>query len=300
MPESADDFQDSDSLVSFDQIEHIVRVLTKVGVSKIRLTGGEPTLRARLTELVARLANLPGIDDLAMTTNALRMVQLAEPLKQAGLQRVNISLDALTDEAFRRMARRDGLARTLEGIAATLTAGFQQVRLNALAIRSLNESEIVPLVNFARQHNVTIRFIEYMPLGGERNWQAEQVITGEQVKQIIEREFGTLQSIERPHPSQPSSDFTFADHRGGVGLINPVSEPFCGACNRLRLTASGGLRNCLFSHREWDVRHLLESNADDEQILATIIDCVANKEPGHLISQPTFRQPDRPMYQIGG
>lgn len=300
MPESADDFQDSDTLLSFQHIERIVRVLTSAGVNKIRVTGGEPTLRARLPELIERLAGIPGIDDLAITTNALRMVQLAKPLKDAGLRRVNISLDALSDETFRRMARRDGLARTLEGIAATLSAGFEQVRLNALAIRGLNESEIIPLVHFAREHDVTIRFIEYMPLGGERNWQAEQVITGRQIRELVEQEFGPLLEIDRPHPSQPSSDFKFADGQGGIGLINPVTEPFCGACNRLRLTASGAMRNCLFSHREWDLRPLLESDADDAKILTMIGDCVASKEPGHLITQPTFRQPDRPMYQIGG
>lgn len=300
MPESADDFQETDSLLSFDRIEHIVRVLTSVGVNKVRITGGEPTLRARLPELVQRLASITGIDDLAITTNALRMVQLAKPLKEAGLRRVNISLDALSDETFQRMARRDGLNRTLEGIAATLDAGFEQIRLNTLAIRNLNEDQIIPLVDFARLHDLTIRFIEYMPLGGERNWTETQVITGQEVREMVEKVFGPLQSIERPHPSQPSSDFRFADGRGGIGLINPVSQPFCGSCNRLRLTASGALRNCLFSHHEWNVRPLLEADASDGELLTVIRDCVESKEPGHLISQPAFRQPDRPMYQIGG
>ena len=300
MPETANDFQDSDSLLSFDYIERIVRVLTTAGVSKIRFTGGEPTLRAGLTELISRIAGIPEISDLAITTNALRMVQLAQPLRDAGLRRVNISLDALTNESFQRMARRDGLARTLEGIAATLDAGFEQVRLNTLAIRGLNEDQILPLIEFARSHNLTIRFIEYMPLGGERNWSEMQVITGQQIRDMVETTFGKLRPIGRPHPSQPSSDYAFADGRGGIGLINPVSEPFCGACNRLRLTAGGALRNCLFSHREWDIKALLDSEASDAELLTLIRHCIAEKEPGHLISQPTFRQPDRPMYQIGG
>lgn len=300
MPESADDFQDSDSLLSFDQIELIVRVLTSVGVNKIRVTGGEPTLRAGLPELISRIASIPAIGDLAITTNGLRMVQLAKPLRVAGLRRVNISLDALSDESFKRMARRDGLTRTLDGISATLDAGFEQVRLNTLAIAGLNEDQIVPLVEFARSNNLTIRFIEYMPLGGERNWNETQVITGGQIREMVEQVFGPLLPIDRPHPSQPSSDYKFADGKGGIGLINPVSQPFCGACNRLRLTASGALRNCLFSHREWNVRPMLEADAHENELLTIIRDCVENKEPGHLISQPTFRQPDRPMYQIGG
>jgi GTP 3',8-cyclase len=300
MPESTDDFQDAESLLSFQHVQRVVGVLASVGVSKVRFTGGEPTLRARLPELVAMIRGVEGITDLAMTTNGLRMVDLAVPLKEAGLQRVNISLDALSDEVFQRMARRDGLDRTLDGIAATLAAGFDEVRLNALAIRGLNEDQIVPLVEFARDRNLTMRFIEYMPLGGDRSWREDQVLTGSEARRIIERAIGPLTSIARPHPSQPSSDFGFVDGRGGVGFINPVTEPFCGACNRLRLTASGALRNCLFSHREWDLKPLLDAGAGDDALLASIHDCVLNKEPGHLISQPTFRQPDRPMYQIGG
>ncbi len=300
MPESADDFQDADTLLSFDHITRVVRVLAAAGVTKVRITGGEPTLRSRLPELLARLAEIERIVELTMTTNGMRMDSLAEPLHAAGLKRVNISLDALTDEAFFRITRRRGLERVLAGIDATLNAGFESVRLNALAIREINEEQILPLARFAKDRHLTLRFIEYMPLGGDRTWKSEQVLSGAQVREMIEREFGPLIAIPRPHPSQPSTDFQYGDGTASIGFINPVSEPFCGACNRLRLTAAGALRNCLFSHREWDLSQLLVANADDDSVLHTIRQCLHAKEAGHLITEPSFRQPDRPMYQIGG
>lgn len=300
MPESADDFQDADTLLSFDRIVRVVRVLAEAGITKVRITGGEPTLRARLPELVARLTEIKAIGELTMTTNGMRMETLAVPLRAAGLKRVNISLDALTDEAFFRVTRRRGLERVLAGIDATLRAGFESVRLNALAIRGINEEQILPLARFAKERNLTLRFIEYMPLGGDRTWQSDQVLTGAQVREMVEAEFGSLSAVPRPHPSQPSSDFQYADGAAAIGFINPVSEPFCGACNRLRLTAAGALRNCLFSHREWDLAPLLMTSADDASVLHAIRQCLHAKEAGHLITEPSFRQPDRPMYQIGG
>lgn len=300
MPESADDFEDAASLLSFDQIERIVRVLAAAGVRKIRITGGEPLLRRSLPALVARLAAIPHIDDLAITTNGIGLPSLAVPLQQAGIRRVNISLDALQEESFQRVTRRQGLHRVIAGIDAAVSAGFDEVRLNALAIRGLNEDQILPLARFAKARGLLLRFIEYMPLGGDRSWQSEQMLSGETVRGWIERELGALLPLGRPHPSQPSTDFQYADGRGRIGFINPVSEPFCGACNRLRLTAAGGLRNCLFSHREWQLAPLLSSGADDASLLAAIRQSLDAKEAGHLITRPGFRQPDRPMYQIGG
>ncbi len=319
MPESADDFEDSASLLSFDAIERIVRVLAAAGVRKVRFTGGEPLLRRGLVELVARLAAIPGIEDLAITTNGMRLPAVAAELRRAGLRRVNISLDALSEEAFRRIARRRGLEQVFAGIDAALAADFDEVRLNALAIRGLNEDQILPLAEFARDRRLLLRFIEYMPLGGDRSWQSTQMLSGASVRQRIEEAFGPLREVPRPDPSQPSRDFAYADGGGRIGFINPVSEPFCGACNRLRLTATGALRNCLFSHHEWNLAPLLaESDASrlsdsrlsdselldsqllDSQLLEEIRRCLAAKEAGHLVAQPGFRQPDRPMYQIGG
>lgn len=299
MPESADDFEDPASLLSFDAIERVIRVLAEAGVRKIRFTGGEPLLRRGLVELVARLAAISGIEDLAITTNGMRLPTLAAELRQAGLRRVNISLDALTEEAFQRVTRRRGLDQVFAGIDAALAQDFDEIRLNALAIRGLNEEQILPLAQFARDRGLLLRFIEYMPLGGDRSWQPEQMLSGETLRRRIEQTLGPLRAIERPHPAQPSSDFAYADGSGRIGFINPVSQPFCGACNRLRLTATGALRNCLFSHREWDLAPLL-ATGDDSRLLAEIRSCLSAKEAGHLITRPGFRQPNRPMYQIGG
>lgn len=300
MPESADDFEEPASYLTFDEIERAVGLLVGAGITKVRITGGEPTLRAQLPALVQRLRGIPGLVDLAMTTNGLKMVDLAAPLRAAGLQRVNLSLDALTEEAFNRVSRRRGLERVLAGIDATLAAGFEEVRVNALAIRNLNEEQILPLARWARDRGVTLRFIEYMPLGGDRSWQEGQVISGAELRRILQDEFGPLTIRTDTDTSQPSRDFEYADGGGTVGFINSVSEPFCGACDRLRLTAEGNLRNCLFSDEEWALREALRSGVKDEEILEIVRSAVLAKKPGHLISQPKFRQPDRPMYRIGG
>lgn len=300
MPESADDFQDSEQLLTFDEIERVVRLLAKRGIYKVRLTGGEPTLRKNLVALVERLSQIDGLDDLAMTTNGMRMVQLAEPLRSAGLRRVNVSLDALNDEAFFRVTRRRGVQQVLDGIDACLSAGFEEVRINALAIRGLNEEQILPLAHWGRERQITLRFIEYMPLGGDRSWQQQQVITGADLRQLLTQNFGPLVPAQRNDPAQPANDFVYQDNAATVGFINSVSEPFCGACDRLRLTAEGALRNCLFSHREWSLGQPMRSGASDLELLGLIYECVGDKEPGHLIAQPAFRQPERPMYRIGG
>ena len=300
MPETADDFQEPASYLTFEEIVRVVRLVAAEGVSKVRITGGEPTLRGHLPELVKRLRDIPGVADLAITTNGLKMVDLAESLKSAGLQRVNISLDALTEEAFMRVSRRRGVDRVLAGIDATLAAGFEEVRVNALAIRNLNEEQILPLARWARDRGVTLRFIEYMPLGGDRSWQEGQVISGTELRSILEDEFGPLSIRTDTDTSQPSRDFQYADCGGTVGFINSVSEPFCGTCDRLRLTAEGNLRNCLFSDEEWPLREALRSGVEDLEILEIVRSAVQAKKPGHLISQPKFRQPDRPMYRIGG
>lgn len=300
MPESTDDFEDAASLLSFDEIERVAQVLAIAGVQKIRITGGEPLLRRSLPELVERLRAIPRIEDLAITTNGIRLPTLADPLRRAGIHRVNISLDALNEESFQRITRRQGLHRVIAGIEAAVAAGFEEVRLNALAIRGLNEDQVLPLARFAKERGLLLRFIEYMPLGADRSWQSDQMLSGETVRRWIERELGPLLPIGRPHPSQPSTDYQYADGGGHIGFINPVSEPFCGACNRLRLTAAGALRNCLFSHREWQLAPLLADGADDASLLAAVRECLQAKEAGHLITRPGFRQPDRPMYQIGG
>src|SRR4051812_22416569 len=298
MPETVTFLPRSD-ILSFEEIERFVRVLAPLGVNKLRLTGGEPLVRSGLPKLVERLAVIPGIEDIALTTNGILLEEHAEALKAAGLKRVNISLDALTAETFRRISRRDGLDRVLAGIAAAKKVGFEKIRLNAVAIRGITEPEIVPLAKFAREQQMEMRFIEFMPLDADNQWDHDQVLTGEEIRQKIESAIGPLAPAHRPDPSQPASDFAYADG-GVIGFINPVTQPFCEDCNRLRLTAEGKVRNCLFSMVEWDARAVLRAGGSDEQLADLVRDCIWNKKPGHGIDSDQFVKPQRAMYQIGG
>jgi cyclic pyranopterin phosphate synthase len=246
------------------------------------------------------LAAIPGIDDLALTTNGILLPDLAAELRSAGLQRLNISLDTLNEETFQKISRREGLDRVLAGIAAAQNVGFKNIRLNAIAIQGLTETEIIPLARFARDRGLELRFIEYMPLDAENHWQSTDVLDGETIRAILESEFGPLVPIAPPHASQPACDFAYADGRGRVGLIQPVSQSFCGACDRLRLTAEGQVRNCLFSTAEWDARAILRGQGTDNDLANLIRNCIAAKAPAHGINTSDFIRPDRAMYQIGG
>jgi len=300
MPDESIVFKPKDEILTFEEIERFVRLMAPVGVNKLRLTGGEPLVRAHLPDLISRLAAIPGIDDLALTTNGILLENQARMLKEAGLQRINISLDTLSEETFQRITRRSGLEQVLAGIAAAQEVGFEKVRLNAIAIRGLTEDEVVPLGQFARQHNLELRFIEFMPLDAEDQWQSDQVLSGDLIRQQLEEAYGTLEPVERLDSSQPAVDYQFADGGGRIGFINPVSQPFCSDCNRLRLTAEGQVRNCLFSTTEWDARELLRNGSDDQQILDLVRDCIAHKKPAHGIDTEEFVKPARAMYQIGG
>jgi GTP 3',8-cyclase len=287
-------------ILSFEEITRFARVAAGMGVRKLRLTGGEPLVRAELPALIASLAAIDGIDDLALTTNGILLAEHAAALREAGLRRVNISLDTLSEATFQRISRREGLDRVLDGIAAAQRAGFESIRLNAVAIRGITENEIVPLAGFARERGLELRFIEYMPLDAEGQWDNQQVLPGEKIREVLETKFGPLAPATRDDPSQPAVDFEFADGSGRIGFINPVTQPFCGDCNRLRLTAEGQIRNCLFSTVEWDARALLRSGGTDEELEQLLRDCVAAKKPGHGIDSPDFLRPQRAMYQIGG
>ncbi|MCA9207365.1 MAG: GTP 3',8-cyclase MoaA [Planctomycetales bacterium] len=300
MPNENVVFRPRAEILSFEEIARLVRVLAPLGVNKLRLTGGEPLVRAGLPNLISMLRDVSGIHDIAMTTNGLLLAEHAEALRAAGLDRLNVSLDGLREETFQRIARREGLHRVLEGIEAAQRAGFQRIRLNAVAIRGITEDEIVPLGRFARERHMELRFIEFMPLDAENQWQTEQVLTGETIRETLEREFGPLLPADRPDPSQPAVDFQFADGGGRIGFINPVTQPFCHDCNRLRVTADGKVRNCLFSTVEWDARQLLRDGASDQEIESLVRDCIRQKKPGHGIDSPEFIKPERAMYQIGG
>lgn len=300
MPHEEVQFRPREEILRYEEIARFVCVVTQMGVRQLRLTGGEPLVRADLPRLVEQLAALPDVDDLALTTNGILLADQADALRGAGLRRVNISLDTLREETFQRISRRAGLDRVLAGVDAAVQAGFDTVRLNAVAIRDLMEAEIVPLARFARQRGLELRFIEFMPLDGDRQWQAEQVLDGATIRRTLEREFGPLVPAERPDPSRPAVDYEFADGGGRIGLIHPVSQPFCEHCNRLRLTAEGQVRNCLFSTSEWDARAILRGGGSDDDLASLVRDCVRAKAPAHGIGSDDFARPDRAMYQIGG
>ncbi|HEY2882076.1 MAG TPA: GTP 3',8-cyclase MoaA [Pirellulales bacterium] len=298
-------FKPREELLSYEEIVRFVQVAVGLGVDKLRLTGGEPLVRHDLPALVEQLVKLPGIRDVALTTNGILLAEQAAALHAAGLHRLNISLDTLSESTFQRISRRAGLEKVLEGIFAAKQAGFQKIRLNAISIRGITEAEIVPLATFARRHGMELRFIEYMPLDAERHWDHDQVLGGDEVRGVIDREIGQLVALPVADPSQPATDYRYADGGGRVGFINPVTHPFCSDCNRLRLTAEGQVRNCLFSTTEWDARTILRNSqlppvAAQTALAELITACVAAKKIGHGIDTPEFIRPQRAMYQIGG
>jgi cyclic pyranopterin phosphate synthase len=300
MPAENVRFKPRRELLSFEEIERFVRVVARMGVDKIRLTGGEPLVRHELALLVEKIARVPGIRDIALTTNGILLAEQAQGLKDAGLKRLNISLDSLDRETFFKISRREGLERVLAGIFAAQRIGFKKIRLNAVAIRGITEPDIVPLGNFAREHGLEMRFIEFMPLDADGNWDADQVLSGARIRATLESAIGPLVPLAVEDPSQPATDFAFADGLGRIGFINPVTQPFCHRCNRLRLTAEGQVRNCLFSREEWDARAVLRGGGSDEALAQLVRASIGAKRPGHGINSDQFVKPDRAMYQIGG
>ena len=299
MPEQVQ-FLPRAELLTFEEIVRFVRAAATLGVNKLRLTGGEPLVRAHLSELIRQLAGIPEINDIALTTNGVLLAEHAAELRQAGLQRLNISLDGLREETFQRIARREGLQRVLEGIQVAQQLGFEKIRLNAVAIAGITEEEIVPLGEFARHQQLELRFIEFMPLDAEGNWQQDQVLSGATIRGCREKEFGALVPANRKDASQPAVDYVFADGGGRIGFINPVTQPFCSDCNRLRITAEGKVRNCLFSTTEWDAREVIRRGGEDHELEALLRDCIAAKKPGHGIDSDELVRPQRAMYEIGG
>ncbi len=298
-------FKPRAELLTYEEIARVVQVAARLGIRSIRLTGGEPLMRSGLDELVRQLVAVPGIDDVALTTNGLLLAEQAERLRRAGLHRLNVSLDSLREDVFEAIARRRGLDRVLAGLAAARAAGFAAIRINAVSMRGLTEGEIVPLAEFCRREGFELRFIEFMPLDAEAGWADDRVLTGRAVRAILERHLGALVPAASGDPGQPAVDFTWGAGSGRVGFIDPVSAPFCERCDRLRLTADGQFRNCLFSTTEWDVREVLrggiETGATLDAAIATLLgDCVRAKRAAHGIGAAGFERPARAMYQIGG
>ncbi len=287
-------------LLTFEEIERVARVATTLGVNKVRLTGGEPLLRRDLPRLVERLANVPGLSDVGLTTNGILLAREARRLREAGLERINISLDTMDREKFQQITRRDDFDRVIEGILAAKEAGFHPIKVNAVAIRGFTEDDVVPLARFALEHGLEMRFIEYMPLDAGRLWEREKVLFAAEMIELLEKGIAPLRPAANQDPRAPALDYDYTDGSGSVGFIASVSRPFCMSCNRLRLTAEGKLRNCLFSLEETDVRGLLREGGTDPEIAQAIRSCVAAKWEGHEINTARFIQPDRMMHSIGG
>ena len=287
------------NILSFEEIERVIRVAVSLGIQKIRLTGGEPLLRHNVEDLVARVASIPGLTDLAMTTNGSLFLQKAPALRAAGLRRISFSLDSLARDNFRKITGRDGLDEVLAGIRRAQELGLRPVKVNAVVIRDINDHEIEALADFAREGDLSLRFIEFMPLDSARAWLKEMVVPGHEVLARLQARFD-LRPIAPDNPSATSKRWAFADGRGEIGIIAPVSEPFCGHCNRIRLTADGKIRTCLFSVKEHDLRSLLRGGASDAKIAEWLRGVVWQKEARHHIGEPEFVPPPRSMSCIGG
>lgn len=299
MPELDPVFFSRSELLTFEEITRISTLLVDhCGVEDIRITGGEPLVRKDLHVLIERLSAIRKLKDLSLTTNGLLLKNHAKNLMEAGLKRINISLDTLSEEVFKSLTRRTGLKNTLEGIESAIETGFKNIKLNALAIRGITEKEICGLVEYASSNGLVIRFIEYMPLDSDRNWKRGDVLNGDDLLKILAHHFGDIREIPRPDASQPAEDFLVGDHK--VGIIRSVTKPFCGQCNRMRITADGAIRNCLFSNKEVSFKTHMREGATDDELLELFATCISAKERSHGISNEAFRPPDRPMYAIGG
>jgi cyclic pyranopterin phosphate synthase len=299
MPAEGLEWLERDELLSFEEIERLVRVLARMGVDEVRLTGGEPLVRRDLPVLVGMLAATPGVRDLSLTTNGVLLDRFAAPLVEAGLRRLNVSLDSLSHVRFAEITRRDALDRVLAGLAeAERHPELRPIKVNCVAIRGFTEEEVPALAELARRKPYVVRFIEFMPLDADQAWRGDDVLTGGEIRALIEERW-PLEEL----PAKPSSTarrFRFADGAGEIGFVNPVSEPFCSTCDRIRLTADGQLRTCLFSRREWDLKTPLRDGSSDERLEELIRFAVAHKELKHKINDPGFVRASRSMSQIGG
>ena len=299
MPAEGLPWLERSEILSFEEIVRLVELCASMGVSDVRLTGGEPLVRRGFPKLAAMLAAIDGVRDLSVTTNGFLLERDAAALVHAGVNRFNVSVDSLQRDRFYELTRRDALPQVLRGLEALAQhpEAFP-IKLNAVAIRDFTEDEVIPFAEFARRHPYDVRFIEFMPLDADHAWTADQVLTGDEIRAVIEAVY-PLEPLPR-EPSATARVYRFADGHGLIGFINPVSEPFCADCNRIRLTADGRLRTCLFSLNETDLRGPLRDGADDRQLERVIRDAVWRKELKHHIGEPGFIQPARTMSAIGG
>ncbi|HSK63436.1 MAG TPA: GTP 3',8-cyclase MoaA [Pyrinomonadaceae bacterium] len=291
-----------EQMLSYEEIEYVCEIFVSMGIEKIRLTGGEPMLRRDIETMIAKLSRFKpaGLIDLALTTNGYFLPERARALKEAGLDRVTISLDSLQGDVFKRMTGVDVLDKVLAGIAAAKEAGLQPIKINAVIVRGHNETEVGDFAAFAREHDVKMRFIEFMPLDSGHEWSRADVVSGQEIRERINERFPLIKlAVNRG--SETSARYRFADGAPGeIGIIAPVTEPFCGACSRIRLTADGQIRTCLFSTVEHSLRDVVRSGASRAELVAYIESVILKKEPRHFINDPGFVAPSRTMSFIGG
>jgi cyclic pyranopterin phosphate synthase len=300
MPEDME-FMENEGIMSFDEIVYLTRLFADLGVNKIRITGGEPLVRPGVPKLISQLWQIEGIRDISLTTNGIGLAKQAKALYDAGLRRINVSLDTLNEEKFEQMTRRKMLSKTLEGLKEAQRCGFNPIKVNAVAMRGFTDDEVIDLAEFARENAYQLRFIEFMPLDADDIWGRNMFLPGKEILNRI-NEVYPLKQVERNGDAKhaPAMDYQFVDGKGEVGIIASVSEPFCEDCNRVRLTADGQLRTCLFSITEVDLLTPLRKGVANEAIAELIIEAVKNKEAGHKINAADFVKPARNMSMIGG
>ena len=288
-------------ILSYEEIVRIAHVAVGMGIEQIRLTGGEPLVRRDLPELVRQLHTIPGLRSLSLTTNGILLKHQARMLAEAGLTRINVSLDSLLREKFAQLTRRDQLDHVLEGLAELERhPSIHPIKINAVAMRGYTEEEVLDFARLARNKAYVMRWIEFMPLDADQAWRKEDILTGKEIQQIIEATYGPLVPITTGDPSETARRYTFSDGIGEVGFINPVSEPFCAQCDRIRITADGQLRTCLFATEETDLRAVLRSDSDDEELARVMRQAVWHKELKHYIGDKRFKRASRSMSMIGG
>ena len=299
MPEEGMNWLQRSELLSYEEIARVVQVAASLGIRKLRLTGGEPMMRKDLPVLIEMLSKIDGIEEIAMTTNGFFLKGKARTLYEAGLQRINVSLDSMNSQKFKEMARRDALKEVLEGLEEVEKVPIRPIKLNCVVIRGYNDDEVIELAKLAREKPYVVRFLEFMPIGEEDGWSMERVVPSREIRERI-NEWKELRPIEVERGSTPSEMYTFADGVGKIGFISPVSEPFCAQCDRLRITSDGKLRNCLFAMEEMDLKSILRKGGKDELIRDVFLASVKAKKPGHLIGHKEFVRPEKTMSQIGG
>lgn len=301
MPAHGMKWLDKKNILSFEEIFRIAGIFSELGITRLRLTGGEPLLRRELSSLIGMLKGIEKIEDISLTTNGYFLDEQAAALYGAGLKRINISLDSLYSESFSTVTRRDYYENVRRGIARAVEVGMNPVKINVVLIRGFNDNEILDFAELGRKNNFVIRFIEFMPLGSDDKWNIRKVVGSDEIRRTIESGFGMkLVPDSQGRGTQPADVYRFEDGIGRVGFISSVSEPFCEHCNRVRITSDGKLRTCLFSHAETDLMKPLREGAQDSEIRELIIEAVSKKERGHMINRPGFLRPERTMSQIGG